>query len=229
MIQNNNIVTAPRVPSSPSVNYYDPRGHPFYAHQQSAPVHNNHYLNTSAPLHSTVNSTAAVAAAAAAAAAVGVDLNTSLPPLSRLLPPTANDSRTVRSQGVYKTPPLGHRFDDVYMVHQHLPYNDVFHPPSVRSHQLPSPPTSVIDSVMMSGDALTNHHQKVFSFVPLPGVQQKKRPRRKYHEVERLYKCNYQNCTKAYGTLNHLNAHVSMQKHASIHFYCIRVKYLPIL
>ncbi|ORE23243.1 hypothetical protein BCV71DRAFT_147122, partial [Rhizopus microsporus] len=54
---------------------------------------------------------------------------------------------------------------------------------------------------------------KVFSFVPLPGVQQKKRPRRKYHEVERLYKCNYQNCTKAYGTLNHLNAHVSMQKH----------------
>ncbi|OAD07936.1 C2H2-type zinc finger transcription factor, partial [Mucor lusitanicus CBS 277.49] len=55
--------------------------------------------------------------------------------------------------------------------------------------------------------------QKVFSFVPLPGLNQKKRPRRKFHEVERLYQCNFQDCTKSYGTLNHLNAHVSMQRH----------------
>ncbi|KAL0077938.1 hypothetical protein J3Q64DRAFT_1646438 [Phycomyces blakesleeanus] len=54
---------------------------------------------------------------------------------------------------------------------------------------------------------------KVFSFVSLPGVNQKKRPRRKYHEVERLYQCNFPDCTKAYGTLNHLNAHVCMQGH----------------
>ncbi|KAI8142388.1 hypothetical protein BJV82DRAFT_516651 [Fennellomyces sp. T-0311] len=58
-----------------------------------------------------------------------------------------------------------------------------------------------------------NASQKVFSFVPIPGVNHKKRPRRKYHEVERLYHCNYPGCTKAYGTLNHLNAHVSMQSH----------------
>jgi transcription factor CON7 len=41
----------------------------------------------------------------------------------------------------------------------------------------------------------------------------KKRPRRRYDEVERLYACNYQGCPKSYGTLNHLNAHVAMQKH----------------
>ncbi|KAI7847186.1 hypothetical protein BDC45DRAFT_418001, partial [Circinella umbellata] len=55
--------------------------------------------------------------------------------------------------------------------------------------------------------------QKVFSFVPIPGVNHKKRPRRKYHEVERLYHCSFPGCTKSYGTLNHLNAHVSMQNH----------------
>jgi hypothetical protein len=55
--------------------------------------------------------------------------------------------------------------------------------------------------------------QKVYSFVPLAGSTQKKRPRRKFNEVERLYQCNYPNCTKAYGTLNHLNAHITMQEH----------------
>ncbi|KAI8980308.1 hypothetical protein BDB01DRAFT_690173, partial [Pilobolus umbonatus] len=58
-----------------------------------------------------------------------------------------------------------------------------------------------------------DNSQKVFSFVSLQGVNHKKRQRRKYHEVERLYQCNYQNCNKAYGTLNHLNAHISMQQH----------------
>jgi len=28
-----------------------------------------------------------------------------------------------------------------------------------------------------------------------------------------MYKCGYQGCEKAYGTLNHLNAHVTMQSH----------------
>ncbi|KAK9766166.1 hypothetical protein K7432_004957 [Basidiobolus ranarum] len=55
--------------------------------------------------------------------------------------------------------------------------------------------------------------KKMFSFVSLPGVNGKKRPRRKFDEIERLYSCNHQGCTKSYGTLNHLNAHVMMQKH----------------
>ncbi|KAF9431900.1 hypothetical protein BGZ76_011561 [Entomortierella beljakovae] len=54
---------------------------------------------------------------------------------------------------------------------------------------------------------------KVYSFVPLSGVNSKKRPRRRFDEIERLYVCNWGDCEKAYGTLNHLNAHVNMQKH----------------
>ncbi|KIO26628.1 hypothetical protein M407DRAFT_24072 [Tulasnella calospora MUT 4182] len=52
-----------------------------------------------------------------------------------------------------------------------------------------------------------------YSFVSLPGNAMRKRPRRKFDEIERLYSCNFPGCTKAYGTLNHLNAHVSMQRH----------------
>ncbi|KAG2343970.1 hypothetical protein BDR05DRAFT_962259 [Suillus weaverae] len=54
---------------------------------------------------------------------------------------------------------------------------------------------------------------KQYSFVALPGNAVKKRPRRRYDEIERLYQCSWPSCSKAYGTLNHLNAHVTMQKH----------------
>ncbi|KAF9184496.1 hypothetical protein BGZ50_003638 [Haplosporangium sp. Z 11] len=54
---------------------------------------------------------------------------------------------------------------------------------------------------------------KVYSFVPLTGSTSKKRPRRRFDEIERLYVCNWGDCVKAYGTLNHLNAHVHTQKH----------------
>ena len=51
--------------------------------------------------------------------------------------------------------------------------------------------------------------------MPIPGAQQHKRPRRRYEEIERMYKCGWNGCEKAYGTLNHLNAHVTMQSHGS--------------
>jgi len=54
---------------------------------------------------------------------------------------------------------------------------------------------------------------KQYSFVSLPGNEIRKRPRRRYDEIERLYQCSWPSCTKAYGTLNHLNAHITMQKH----------------
>ncbi|KAI8343372.1 hypothetical protein BC941DRAFT_321121, partial [Chlamydoabsidia padenii] len=57
--------------------------------------------------------------------------------------------------------------------------------------------------------------EKNYSFVAIPGANQRKRPRRRYDEIERLYHCTWPNCTKSYGTLNHLNAHVSMQKHGA--------------
>ncbi|GAA6028540.1 hypothetical protein JCM8097_007271 [Rhodosporidiobolus ruineniae] len=53
---------------------------------------------------------------------------------------------------------------------------------------------------------------KSFNFVQQQG-QATKRPRRRYDEIERLYNCDYPGCTKAYGTLNHLNSHKTMQKH----------------
>ncbi|KAF8159519.1 hypothetical protein B0H34DRAFT_796760 [Crassisporium funariophilum] len=57
--------------------------------------------------------------------------------------------------------------------------------------------------------------RKTYSFVALPGNAVKKRPRRRYDEIERLYQCSWPDCNKSYGTLNHLNAHVTMQKHGS--------------
>lgn len=56
---------------------------------------------------------------------------------------------------------------------------------------------------------------QVYSFVPIPGSQQHKRPRRRFEEIERMYKCGWNGCEKAYGTLNHLNAHVTMQSHGT--------------
>jgi len=55
--------------------------------------------------------------------------------------------------------------------------------------------------------------QGEMTFVPLGGPAPKKRPRRRFDEIERLYTCGWDGCEKAYGTLNHLNAHVAMQKH----------------
>jgi hypothetical protein len=71
-------------------------------------------------------------------------------------------------------------------------------------HVFPQTPTSA------SSQARPN---QVYSFVPIPGAQQHKRPRRRYEEIERMYKCGWNGCEKAYGTLNHLNAHVTMQSH----------------
>ena len=67
-----------------------------------------------------------------------------------------------------------------------------------------------------SGDQPANHPlSQVYSFVPIPGATQNKRPRRRYEEIERMYKCGWNGCEKAYGTLNHLNAHVTMQGHGA--------------
>ncbi|KAL1747611.1 hypothetical protein HDZ31DRAFT_61088 [Schizophyllum fasciatum] len=81
----------------------------------------------------------------------------------------------------------------------------------------PSPPGSAQSA---TSPTLARHDdpsdsRKQYSFVALPGNTIKKRPRRRYDEIERLYQCSWKDCTKAYGTLNHLNAHVTMQKHGA--------------
>ncbi|KAK8061212.1 hypothetical protein PG997_015433 [Apiospora hydei] len=44
-------------------------------------------------------------------------------------------------------------------------------------------------------------------------VHESKRRRRRPEEIDRIYTCGWKDCTKGYGTLNHLNAHVTMQSH----------------
>ncbi|KAH9847323.1 hypothetical protein C2E23DRAFT_742158, partial [Lenzites betulinus] len=67
----------------------------------------------------------------------------------------------------------------------------------------------------VTGTPRVGGNGKTYSFVSLPGNAVKKRPRRRYDEIERLYQCSWPGCAKAYGTLNHLNAHVTMQRHGS--------------
>ncbi|KAI0765677.1 hypothetical protein BD413DRAFT_437238, partial [Trametes elegans] len=83
--------------------------------------------------------------------------------------------------------------------------------PSSRSAQLTARPPQQLSSSSNTLRAAGN--SKTYSFVSLPGNAVKKRPRRRYDEIERLYQCSWPGCTKAYGTLNHLNAHVTMQRH----------------
>ena len=55
-----------------------------------------------------------------------------------------------------------------------------------------------------------------------------KRPRRRADQVERVYRCNWPDCDKAYGALNHLNTHVRNAEHGakrvprgSVHSYSL--------
>lgn len=57
--------------------------------------------------------------------------------------------------------------------------------------------------------------KKQFSFVAMSAVKTKKRFRRKFEEIDRIFACNYPGCDKSYGTLNNLNAHILMQKHGN--------------
>merc|ERR1712072_689836 len=96
--------------------------------------------------------------------------------------------------GYYQQPPMGY---------SHSPATTGGAAPNMVAH-VPRPPPA-------GGHPLST----VYSFVPIPGAQQHKRPRRRYEEIERMYKCGWNGCEKAYGTLNHLNAHVTMQSHGT--------------
>lgn len=53
-----------------------------------------------------------------------------------------------------------------------------------------------------------------FSFIALPNADPpRKRPRRRFEEIDRFYRCNWESCTKGYGTLNHLNQHIQCHGH----------------
>ncbi|KAF7968513.1 hypothetical protein HWV62_30201 [Athelia sp. TMB] len=98
------------------------------------------------------------------------------------------------------------------------------YPPIGEDSYGPSPPGTGTSTTSSNAPANRNigtansgssSSSKTYSFVSLPGNAVKKRPRRRYDEIERLYQCSWPDCAKAYGTLNHLNAHVTMQKHGA--------------
>lgn len=91
-----------------------------------------------------------------------------------------------------------------------MPYEDYGpSPPGTGTSTSSNGARRFVDASCSSSDG------KQYSFVALPGNAVKKRPRRRYDEIERLYQCSWPSCSKAYGTLNHLNAHVTMQKHGA--------------
>lgn len=91
--------------------------------------------------------------------------------------------------------------------------NSYVHRPSVFSGHSSHPyATSPGHYSYGPGSIDSSGHERLYNFNILPGAP-RKRARRRFDEVERLYDCNYPGCTKAYGTLNHLNAHITMQKH----------------
>lgn len=62
------------------------------------------------------------------------------------------------------------------------------------------------------------HNQSQSDFLPLPErpgpvLRTQQKGSKSYREIERRYTCRWNGCTKAYGTLNHLNDHVSLQGH----------------
>jgi hypothetical protein len=141
----------------------------------------------------------------------GVGSNISLPSARTLV-------NQIDPSGSYYTPAAQIRYEDKTMVTSSLmPFRDT---PSMSDVQMPGrysldagrPSTAVRPSYIPPGKAETKPNGEL-TFVPLGGPAPKKRPRRRFDEIERLYLCGWNGCEKAYGTLNHLNAHVAMQKH----------------
>ena len=106
-------------------------------------------------------------------------------------------------------------------------HGDAFSDPANHSPGPSTGSTGVVDSNVqvqsISTRALSNDQNpsspsnpsKTYAFVSLLGTTIRERPRRRYDEIESLYHCSWPDCTKSYGTLNHLNAHVVMQKHGA--------------
>ncbi|CAK1360137.1 unnamed protein product [Cercospora beticola] len=103
----------------------------------------------------------------------------------------------------YARPEWAGHYQQQAAMYGHSPATTAGAAPNMVAHSIPRPPAG--------GHPLST----VYSFVPIPGAQQHKRPRRRYEEIERMYKCGWNGCEKAYGTLNHLNAHVTMQSHGT--------------
>ncbi|KAK6823011.1 hypothetical protein PG987_014556 [Apiospora arundinis] len=102
--------------------------------------------------------------------------------------------------------PLGHHSaqQSLYFAGQN------FDPGNAGLHERPHQPYHVPMYPIVRHEAPPPHP----SFRPMVhGQHETKRVRRRPEEIDRIYKCGWNDCPKGYGTLNHLNAHVTMQNH----------------
>ena len=90
-----------------------------------------------------------------------------------------------------------------------------FHSPAAAAPALSLVPTARSTIQEDDDPEIISSNSKSYAFVALPGNAIKKRPRRRYDEIERPYHCSWSDCTKSYGTLDHLNAHIVMQRHGN--------------
>lgn len=136
-------------------------------------------------------------------------------------PPQQHEMQQYAGQPMYAARPEWAGQYQQPMQYAHSPATTGGAPPTMVAHAIPRPPavwpTQESAHVNFTADRSQGGHplSTVYSFVPIPGAQQHKRPRRRYEEIERMYKCGWNGCEKAYGTLNHLNAHVTMQSHGT--------------
>jgi hypothetical protein len=102
-------------------------------------------------------------------------------------------------------------------AHQQYPYSQSRPVSSSR----PSTSTTTTTSTQSYPHSSSGYPPSSFPFIPAAPPRttpetsegEPRRKRRKYEEIERRYLCGFNGCPKAYGTLNHLNDHVSLQGH----------------
>ena len=90
-------------------------------------------------------------------------------------------------------------------------HDDAFSDPSNNSPRPSAGSTGAVDSNVHVRSL--SPHSSVSPDTSTQPLSKDKNPSSPPNKIERLYHCSWPDCTKAYGTLNHLNAHVVMQKH----------------
>ncbi|KAI0145872.1 hypothetical protein F4776DRAFT_380112 [Hypoxylon sp. NC0597] len=115
----------------------------------------------------------------------------------RQYPPASNHSGSSGDPSIAAPSPT-------YAPNQYSPYAP---PPQDMSHNYPHSAGSLYAQPRPdwanyahpgAPGQIPHPHPQVYSFVPIPGAQQHKRPRRRYEEIERMYKCGWNGCEKAY-------------------------------
>ncbi|KAH3665874.1 hypothetical protein OGAPHI_004063 [Ogataea philodendri] len=142
--------------------------------------------------------------------------NYHLPPMTApdQMPPSPYGRMSVPNSSHYYSPPMSkYPSFPLPLKVQSPQIPQVPHPPHQVGGPSHLPAPTPFRSQSLSIDGEISYPSQRPKDHPSPSTETNKRKRRKAHEVQRLYKCNHESCQKAYGTLNHLNSHIMLQKH----------------